>query len=203
MPTREQIRTSGIHMKFSTRTPALRLLLACTMVAICTPAMSENFLDKLKKATDTLERSRDSAKRTVDDVNDLGSSGKSKKGKSPSAGNTGDSESTTMNTSNAGEANLSEGPSAELREQVGRMGGACRERSAEGASFSSCAQTCSAAADRISSSAKGSANDEAHASCQAKYNQAMGMAPAPAGTSAVVESAPPKVESGQSPMPGG
>jgi hypothetical protein len=191
-------------MNTSARTPALRILLASTLVAICAPAMSENFLDKLKKATDTLERSRDSAKRTVNDVNELGSSGKSKKGKNESAGNTGESESTTMSTANAGEANLSEGPSTELREQVSRMGGACRERSAEGASFSSCAETCSAAASRISSSAKGQANDEAHASCQAKYNQAMGLAPAPtAGTGAVVESAPPKVESGQSPMPGG
>jgi len=186
------------------RSSALRILLATGLAALCTPAMSENFLDKLKKATDTIERSRDSAKRTVQDVNELGSSSKSKKQKS-TAGDTGEAESTTMKTVNAGDAGLDEGPSVELREQVGRMGVACRERSAEGASFTSCAEACSAAADRISSSAKGSANDEAHASCQAKYNQAMGLAPvsAASGTGAVAESAPAKVDSGQSPMPGG
>ena len=180
-----------------------RILLAGTLMALCAPAMSESFLDKLKKATDTIERSRDSAKRTVDDVNELGgsSSGKSKKSKTPT-GDSGESESTTMNTVNAGDANLTQGPSVELREQVGRMGGACRERSAEGASFTACADACNAASDKINSSAKSAANDEAHASCQAKYNQAMGIESA--GNAAVIQAAPvpAKVESGQSPMPG-
>lgn len=193
-------------MNSSARSSALRILLAGSLMALCAPAMSENFFDKLKKATDTLERSRDSAKRTVNDVNELGgSSNKNKKSKdSGSTGDTADGDSTTMKSVNAGDAQFDEGPSMELREQVGRMGGACRERSAEGVSFTSCAEACSAAADKISSSAKGSANDEAHASCQVKYNQAMGMAPAPAsGGGAVVEAAPAKVDSGLSPMPGG
>jgi hypothetical protein len=181
-----------------------RILLATGLVVLCAPAMSENFFDKLKKATDTIERSRDSAKRTVNDVNELGGKSKKQKSGSGNGSDASDAESTTMKTVNAGDAGLDDGPSAELREQVGRMGVACRERSAEGASFTSCAETCSSAADRISSSAKGSANDEAHASCQARYNQAMGLAPAAAaGTGAVAETAPAKVESGQSPMPGG
>lgn len=193
-------------MNSSARSSALRILLAGSLLALCAPAMSENFFDKLKKATDTIERSRDSARRTVNDVNELGgSSSKNKKSKdSGSSGDAAGTDSTTMKTANAGEAQFSEGPSVELREQIGRMGGACRERSAEGASFTSCAETCSAAAEKISSSAKDSANDEAHASCQAKYNQAMGIAPATAaGGGAVVEAAPAKVDSGLSPMPGG
>jgi len=182
-----------------------RILLAGTLMALCAPAMSESFLDKLKKATDTIERSRDSAKRTVDDVNELSGSSSSKKKSKTSAGDTGESESATMNTVNAGDANLTQGPSVELREQVGRMGSACRERSAEGASFMACVDACSAASDKINSSAKSAANDEAHASCQAKYNQAMGIESAgTAGNAAVIQAAPvpAKVESGQSPMPG-
>jgi hypothetical protein len=192
-------------MNSSTRAAMGRILLTGTLLALCAPAMSESFLDKLKKATDTIERSRDTAKRTVDDVNELGSSSaKGKKGKT-STGDAGESESTTVKTVNAGDANLAEGPSVELREQVGRMGTACRERSAEGAGFMACADACSAASDRISSSAKNSANDEAHAACQARYNQAMGLEPASsAGDGAVIHAAPvpAKVESGQSPMPG-
>ena len=180
-------------MNISARSSALRILLATGLVALCTPAMSENFFDKLKKATDTLERSRDSAKRTVNDVNELGGKSKNKK-QTSSSDDTGDAGSTTMKTTNAGDAGLEDGPSAELREQVGRMGTACRERSAEDGSFAACAEACASAAERISSSAKGPANDEAHASCQARYNQAMGLAPA---------GAPAKVESGMSPMPGG
>jgi hypothetical protein len=195
-----------MNMIDSARPSALRALLACSLLAFCAPAMSENFFDKLKKATDTIERSRDSAKRTIDDVNDLGG-GKSKKARGSASGSEdGGPESTTMKTANAGEAQFDQGPAADLRQQVGRMGSACRERSAEGAGFTSCAEACSAAGEKISSSAKGAANDEAHASCQASYNQAMGLAPAAgaagSGSGDNAAPAPAKVESGQSPMPG-
>jgi hypothetical protein len=187
-------------MDISARTSALRILLATALIATATPAMSENFLDKLRKATDTIERGRESAKRTVNDVNELGSSGKNKK-KKGSDGDAGQadgagSSASTVKTTHAGEATQADGPSAELRQQVGRMGNACRERSAEGSAFTSCAETCGTAADRISSSTGASASEQAHASCQSSYNQAMGFAP-------VAETAPARVESGQSPMPGG
>jgi hypothetical protein len=194
-----------MNMIDSARPSALRALLACSLLALCAPAMSENFFDKLKKATDTIERSRGSAKRTINDVSDLGG-GKSKKARGSASGSEdGGPESTTMKTANAGEAQFEQGPAADLRQQVDRMGSACRERSAEGAGFTSCAEACSAAGQKISSSAKGTANDEAHASCQASYNQAMGLTPAGAAGSGSGDNAAPapaKVESGQRPMPG-
>jgi hypothetical protein len=185
------------------RPALLRTLLATSLIVLSAPAMSESFLDKLKKAKDSIERGSDETRRTLDDIAELGSTGKGKKSKSGDSGDgAAQSESTTMKTVNAGDAQLSDGPATELRAQVGRMGTACRERSAEGESFTSCASVCGDAAQKISSSAKGSANDDAHAACTARYNQAMGLeSPAAAGSAA--QPPPAKVESGISAMPGG
>jgi len=187
-------------MSSSKPAAAPRVMLATTLIMLCVPAMSESFLDKLKKAKDSIERGTDEAKRTLDDVAELGSTGqgnnKGNKKKSGGSGN-GDDESgsTTVRTTNGGDTKLSASASDELRQQVGRMGTACRERSAEHENFASCHTTCSEAQQKISGSAKDAANNEAHASCLSRYNQAMGI-----GGAAAPE--PAKVESGQSPMPG-
>ena len=184
----------------SSKPAAVRAWLAVALIALCTPAMSESFLDKLKKAKDSIERGTADAKRTVDDVAELGSSGKrSKKGATNGAG---ESESTTVPTVNGGDTQLAAGPSAELRQQVVRMGNACRERRAEHEDFASCHSSCSEAEQKISSASNTAANDEAHASCLARYNQAMGIKAPGAGQGAAMETPPAKVEAGQSPMPG-
>ena len=165
--------------------------------------MSESLHHKHKKVRENVERGTDETKRTLDDIADLGSTGKKDKNDKKNGGASGDAgnASSTVTTVDAGTTNMAESPSAELRQQVGRMRTACRERSAEHENFASCHAVCSDAEQKISGASSGSVNDQAHSSCVGSYNQAMGIG-SPGSAAAGVTAPPGTVESGQSPMPG-